>query len=110
MFSFGAKIDLPIRWSAGPDATASVTFEGTGAILVGTYLPDGGRAAIKLDGKPQGTFDVYSDENESKGNESLWYAFGLESGTHELELTVLGEPYPGSDGSKILIEDLVVFR
>jgi len=110
MFSFGAKIQLPIRWSEGPDAGATVSFEGTGAILVGTYLPDGGQAAVSLDGEPRGTFDVYSDENESKGNESLWYVFGLESGPHELELSVLGEPYPDSSGTKVLIEDLVVFQ
>lgn len=87
-----------------------MTFEGTGAILVGTYLPDGGLASVTLDGEPQGRIDVYSDEDESKGNESLWHVFGLESGPHELELSVLGEPYPGSGGSKVLIEGLVVFR
>lgn len=110
MFSFGSKTQIPVRWSENPDAVSTVTFEGTGAILVGTYLPDGGRAAISLDGEPQGHFDVYSDEDESKGNESLWFVFGLDSGAHELELSVLGEPYPGSSGSKVLIEDLVVFQ
>jgi hypothetical protein len=97
-------------WSVGPNATAAVTFEGTGAILVATYLPDGGRATIELDGESHGTIDAYSDEEESKGNESPWHVFGRTSGTHELEPTVLGEPYPGSEGSEVWIEDLVVFR
>ena len=54
--------------------------------------------------------DVYSDEEESKGNEALWFVFGLESGPHLLELTVLGEPFAGSNGSRVFIEDLVVFQ
>jgi hypothetical protein len=110
MFSFGSKADIPIRWSDERDATAMVRFEGTGAVLVGTYLPDGGKAVIELDGEPRGIIDVYSDEDESKGNEALWHVFGLEDGAHELQLRVLGEPYPGSNGSKVWIEDIVVFR
>lgn len=110
MFSFATKKDIPIRWSPGPDATARVRFQGTGAILAGTYLPDGGQAAITLDGVPRGTIDVYSDEAELKGNEAIWHVFGLDDGAHELELAVLGEPYPGSSGTKVWIEDLVVFR
>jgi hypothetical protein len=110
VFSFGSKTQLPVRSSVGPNATATIKFEGTGAVLVGTYLPDGGQAEVTLDGEAQGSFDVNSDETESKGNESLWYVFGLESGTHELELSVLGMPYPGSSGSKVLLEGLVVFE
>jgi hypothetical protein len=110
MFSFGSKTEIPVRWSTGPGAVASVRFEGTGVIVVGTYLPDGGRASVSLDGGQPKAFDVYSDEDEPKGNEALWFAFGLDDGSHELELTVLGEPYPGSSGTKVLIEDLVVFQ
>ena len=110
MFSFGSKAQIAIRSSEEPDAAATVIFDGTGAVLVGTYIPDGGKAAVYLDGELQADIDAYSDEEGSKGNESLWHIFGLESGLHELELVVLGEPYPGSKGSKIIIEDLVVFQ
>ncbi len=91
-------------------AEAVVSFSGTGAILTGPYLPDGGKAEIYLDGKLERVVDVYSDEKAAKGGEAVWHAFGLKPGRHTLRIVVLGEPYPGSAGAKVTIEDLVVFR
>jgi hypothetical protein len=91
-------------------AEASIGFEGTGAVIVGPYLPTGGKAEIYLDGKLDRTVDVYPDEKNMKGGESVWHAFGLKNGKHNLRLVVLGEPYTGSDGSDIAVDDLVVFR
>ncbi len=91
-------------------AEAVVSFSGTGAILTGPYLPDGGKAEIYLDGKLERVVDVYSDEKTAKGSEAVWHAFGLKPGRHTLRIIVLGEPYPGSAGAKVTLEDLVVFR
>lgn len=91
-------------------AEASVTFEGTGAMITGTYLPDGGKATVYLDGKRDRTVDVYPDEDQPKFGEDVWHAFGLRNGRHTLRLVVDGEPGPGSGGRTVALEDVVVFR
>ncbi len=92
----------------GPEA--SVKFEGTGAILSGPYLPNGGVADFYLDGELHRTADVYSDAEQYRFNEAVWHAFGLSAGEHELRLVVRGEAGPGSSGSQVTLENLIVFR
>lgn len=101
---------LPIRTSSVMGAEAAIEFDGTGAIVVGPYVPTGGKADVYLDGKLAGTVDVFPDEQATKRSESVWHAFGLERGQHTVRLVVRGEPYPGSSGADIVLEDLVVFR
>jgi hypothetical protein len=96
--------------SSEKGAEATIRFQGTGAILVGPYLPTGGKADVYLDGKLDQTVDVYPDEDSGKGGESVWHAFGLPPGEHTVRLVVRGEPYEGSKGSEISLTDLVVFR
>ncbi|MCX6630016.1 MAG: ADP-ribosylglycohydrolase family protein, partial [Candidatus Solibacter sp.] len=98
------------KTSAAKGTEASVTFDGTGAILVGPLLPTGGKADIYLDGKLDRTVDVYPDEESAKSGEALWHAFGLKAGPHALRVVVRGEPYPGSKGADIQIDDIVIFR
>ena len=98
------------RTADAKGAEASVAFEGTGAILSGPYLPAGGKADVYLDGKLDRTVDVYPDEDSTKGGEAVWHAFGLKPGRHTVRLVVRGEPYPGSKGSQITLESLIVFR
>lgn len=63
-----------------------------------------------MDGKRHKTVDSYPDESNRKYGEAVWHAFGLENTAHALRLVVLGKPYPGSQGSEISNEDLIVFR
>lgn len=102
--------ELRGRVSQQKGAEARVSFQGTGAMLVGPYLPSGGKAEIHLDGQLHRTVDVYPDEDRPKRREALWHVFGLDHSTHEVRIVVLGEPYGGSTGSEIQLEDLVVFR
>jgi hypothetical protein len=101
---------IPSRISSEKAAEASISFEGTGAIVVGPYLPTGGKADVYLDGKFDRTVDVYPDEDHVKLSEAVWHAFGLRPGKHTVRLLVRGEPYSGSRGAEIQIEDFVVFR
>ena len=57
-------------------------------MIVGPYLPNGGKADVYLDGKLHSTVDVYPDENARKGDESVWHAFKLKNGRHEVKLVV----------------------
>jgi hypothetical protein len=90
-------------------ADASIGFNGTGVIVVGPYLPDGGKLDVYLDGKLNRTVDVNSDEKGDRGGESVWHAFGLKDGKHVVRLVVRGEPYQ-SAGTAVALTDLVVFR
>jgi len=103
------------RRTSTKGAEASIAFEGTGAIIGGTYMPSGGTADVYLDGELNRTVDVYSGEPASKGSESVWHVFGLEDGEHQLRLVARGEPYRGergdeSTGTDISLSYLVVFR
>jgi len=98
-----------VRRSKAAGAEANVSFEGTGAMVVVTLRPDGGLADVYLDGKLVATADAYNDDGD-RGGEGLWGKFDLEPGPHTLRLVVKGEPYPGSKGAWVYLEDLVVFR
>jgi hypothetical protein len=100
----------PARESSEKGSEASISFDGTGAIIVGSYLPDGGMIEVYLDGKLDRKLDVYSDERGARGGESVWHAFGLKNGKHTVRLVVLGEQYPNSTGAKVSLDDLVYFR
>lgn len=96
--------------SSSRGAEATIEFEGTGAIISGSYLPTGGEADIYLDGQLDRTVDVWSDEDQPKGWEAVWHNYWLEDDRHTLRFVVRGEPYPESTGSDIALTHLVVFR
>ena len=104
------RADRQTRISADKGSEASISFEGTGAILAGPYLPTGGKADVYVDGKLHQTIDVYPDEKARKNGESVWHAFKLAPGKHIVRLVVRGEPYGSSGGADIGIDDLVIFR
>ncbi|MDA2928266.1 ADP-ribosylglycohydrolase family protein, partial [Acidobacteria bacterium AH-259-G07] len=98
------------KTSGKKGAETAITFEGTGAIVIGNFLPDGGTANVYLDGKLDRTIDVYPDEPNRKSRESVWHAFGLDVGEHTIRVVVEGEPYEGSGGTDINLSELVVFQ
>jgi hypothetical protein len=98
------------RTASERSAEASIAFQGTGAITVGPYLGEGGKADVYLDGKLDRTVDVCSDERGSKGGEAVWHAFGLKNGPHTLRLLMRGEPYGDYKGTNVALTDLVIFR
>ncbi|MGD0922110.1 MAG: ADP-ribosylglycohydrolase family protein [Terriglobia bacterium] len=97
------------RRSKVAGAEATVAFEGTGAMLVGTLDTDGGTANLYLDGNLMGKIDGYNDDG-NRGGEGLWGMFDLKPGAHTVRVVVKGEPYPGSKDAWIYLQDLIVFR
>ena len=87
-----------------------ISFDGTGAAIIGILLPTGGMAEVYLDGELHKTIDVYPDETSAKARESIWHVFGLENKRHDLRLVILGKPYGESQGSDISITGLLVFE
>ncbi len=98
------------KLASAKGAAAEVTFEGTGAIVVGDYLPAGGKLDAYIDGKLDRTVDVNSDEKGSRGGESVYHIFDLKPGKHAIRLIVRGEPYGAGKGTDVAITDLIVFR
>ena len=100
------------RWRVTDEkgASAEIEFEGTGFIVTGPYLPDGGFVEVWLDGKRVNNVDVCSDEPSIKGDESVYHQFGLKRGRHRVQLKVLGVRYKDSAGARVAVQDLIVFR
>jgi hypothetical protein len=101
---------LRARVSDEKGAVAEIEFEGTGFIVSGPYLPDGGFLEAWLDGKRVNNYDVYSDENSVKGDESVFHQFRLKPGRHSVRIVVLGVRHSESAGARVAISDLIVFR
>lgn len=99
-----------LRIATQKDAAAAIDFEGRGFVLVGPYLPDGGKADIFLDGKLAATVDVYPDEDQRKGGEAIYHAYNLRPGKHTLKLAVRGERFGDSAGTAVALQDLLVLR
>ena len=101
------------RWpemkSKTSGAEATVSFDGTGAILVGKLDTDAGVADLYLDGKRVAAVDGYNDDGERTG-EGYWGKFDLPRGKHTVRVLVKGQAYPGSKGAWVYLEDLVVFQ
>jgi hypothetical protein len=96
------------RRSKNAGAEATVSFDGTGAMLVGSLDTDRGTADLYLDEKWMGKIDGYNDDGD-RGGEGLWGKFDLQPGNHILRVVVKGEPYPGSKDAWIYLEDLIVY-
>ncbi|HYI97478.1 MAG TPA: ADP-ribosylglycohydrolase family protein [Bryobacteraceae bacterium] len=99
------QTDKRVKRSSAKGSEASIEFEGSGAIVVGPYLPNGGKADVYLDGRLDRTVDVFPDEKAAKSGESVWHVFGLKRSKHVVRVSVRGEPYPGASGSEIGIQD-----
>jgi hypothetical protein len=95
--------------SRAAGAEATVTFEGTGAMLVGSLNTDRGTADLYLDGESMGKIDGYNDDGY-RGSEGLWGKFDLKGGTHTVRIVVNGQPYSGSKDAWMNLEDLIVYR
>ena len=103
-----------LRGSSTKDSEATVTFEATGFILTGSYLPAGGKLDVFLDDNAAETLDVYLEGESERAGESVFHRFGLANSKHSLRIVVRGEPYEGSSrepkGREVVLKDLVVFR
>ncbi|MFB3827600.1 MAG: ADP-ribosylglycohydrolase family protein [Bryobacteraceae bacterium] len=98
------------RITAEKGAEAAISFEGTGAMVIGPYLLKGGTLDVYLDGKLDRTLDVYSDERSDRGTEAVWHAFGLKNAKHTVRLVVRGEQYKNSQGADVGVDGLIYFK
>jgi hypothetical protein len=98
-------------WSGQSGDEATVTFEGTGVVLNGNWVKDGGKAEVILDGKPAIAFDTYFFRSGQEHRDmNLWHVFRLQQGTHTLKVVVKGEKRPEAADSRIYLTGIGVFK
>ena len=95
----------PTVSTAGAEATLS--FTGTGVIVIGRMAQDGGRADVFLDGAPAGQLEAYIPPNTNDND--LWHAFGLTAGPHTVRIVTRPDHAAQSKGTVVEIEGAVTY-
>jgi len=95
-----------LRGTSEADATATISFTGTGVSLSGSTGGDKGRAQIVIDGVDHGVVDWYS--TGSANRVALFAIDGLTAGAHTLVVTVLPTASPGSVGTQVNLDGALV--
>ena len=91
-------------------ASATFTFSGTGVVIKGDWVRDGGRADVYLDGEPDRTIDTYYWwGGEDKRFSFLWHKLGLDDGEHTVRIVLNGDKNPDSNGTRVRISGATVF-
>nr|HQH71461.1 ADP-ribosylglycohydrolase family protein [bacterium] len=95
------------RVSNEAGAEAVFTFEGTGAMVLGSYNKNAGIANAYLDGEKKRSINMYY--HHGKGSESLFHVMGLPRGKHTITIEVAGRKDPHSEDYAIYIAHAIVF-
>lgn len=77
-------------------------FDGTAVSVIGKLAPNGGRADVYVDGMPAGAVDTYAAAASFR--KSIFSAWGLSPGVHEVSLIVRGEGGAAAEGRWIHID------
>ncbi len=89
-----------------PGAKMTFSFEGTGAMVLGSYDKDTGIADVYLDGEKKRSINLYYEER--KGRESVYHIMGLPRGRHTLAVVVTGAKDPASSDCTIFIDKAII--
>jgi len=95
------------RMSNEAGAEVVLTFEGTGAMVLGSYNKNAGLANAYLDGEKKRAINMYYPR--PKGAESLYHIMGLPRGKHTLTIEVAGRKDPQSEDYAVFIDKAIVF-
>ncbi|MBZ0254520.1 ADP-ribosylglycohydrolase family protein, partial [bacterium] len=94
--------------SSEKGARATLTFEGTGVMVIGRIRKDGCIINAYVDGELQRSFNLYNETDE-RGGESIFHVFGLPSGKHTVVIEHAGKSDPKSAGAVMQIEGAILF-
>lgn len=112
-FVYGNGDDAPYLVATRPGDSASITFEGSGIALLGSWNIDGGRAEVTVDDMAPVKIETYyiKEAGKFEGNRAyLYYISGLPSGKHSLSLVNLPEEATNSSGNKIYLERALIYK
>lgn len=91
-----------MRYSSTANASATVSFEGTGITWIGNRARSYGRANIYVDGAYKATVDLYA--SSSAYRQRLWTSGRLGTGRHTLVIKVLGAHNAAATGSTVAVD------
>lgn len=106
------NIDGIFKESFMPNSFLELDFEGTGIVLLGGWMPDGGCADIYLDGVFVQEMDMYYFEEVGNGYGNrvvVFHKIGLENKKHTLKLVVKDKRNLKSTGNKIRVERAIIY-
>ena len=92
------------RYAPAEGEPAVVTIDGSQAGVVARRGPDGGRAALHLDGEAVALIDLYSPE---AGGLEVVHVLDLPAGEHTLSVEPIGSSDPLSGGAEVVVEGFV---
>jgi len=95
-----------LRGTSEAGATVSYTFTGTGVTVSGSTGGDKGRARVEIDGVEGGIADWYSTSPAHRVR--IFSIDDLDPGQHTITLTVLDTPSPGSVGTQVNLDAVLV--
>jgi hypothetical protein len=95
------------HWNSTAGSTATLTFNGTGAVIYGVKDVDQGIATYSVDGGVAHSVDDYSATRVPGA--SLFTISGLASGNHTITITVTGTKNSASSNDIIALDSATVF-
>ena len=98
--------DTRVSTTAGNEAT--LRFNGVAVAVVGLLDQAGGRADVYIDGRKKSVADAYIVERTY--DNALWHVYGLKPGEHTVRLVTLPQSDPRSKGTRVTIQQAVVYR
>jgi hypothetical protein len=90
------------RLSGEPDASGTLTFNGTSVAWNGLKDPWAGIAHVYIDGTLRATVDTYSAVEQLR--QVLFSASGLAAGSHTIRIEVTGTQHPESGGALVWLD------
>ena len=99
------------RYSDEPGAEMTFDFEGTGIVIRGGWIKNGGKADVYVDGELHRSFDTYFwYTNQEERDAFLWHVLNLEPGKHSVRLVVKGEKRDVSEGARVSITGVTIYK
>lgn len=101
----GAETDMPYVATSAEDASFSLPFNGQKITLTYNTGPEGGQAAMLLDGEPWATLDSYNSTLRYNTTQTF---IAPDPGMHVLTVTNTGSPDPDSAGTELALTSIEV--
>lgn len=105
------QVNDQVRFSGTAGDELNFSFEGTGVSIEGSWVKDGGKADVYVDGALKSTIDCYFNyAGQEHHGMNIFHVTNLSEGKHSVKLVVKGEKRPESVGTNVYVSQAVVFK
>ena len=91
-----------MRQSGRKGAAVTFTFTGRQAGWIATMGKSRGRAAVYVDGRKIGVYDLYAKGTATR--RTVFFVHGLSTGKHKLKIVVLGSSRRAAKGHRVDVD------